>query len=76
MVVPYIKGMSESCKNICRKHGIEMHFKGGSTIKNLIVHPKDTDTILQKSGVICKGANIVVGYNFQGVLTGSWVMHQ
>ena len=44
--------MSESCKNICRKHGIEMHFKGGSTIKDLLVHPKDKDTILQKSGVI------------------------
>ena len=44
--------MSESCKNICRKHGVEMHFKGGSTIKDLLVHPKDKDNILQKSGVI------------------------
>ena len=44
--------MSESCKNICRKHGIEMYFKGGNTIKDLLVHPKDRDTILQKSGVI------------------------
>ena len=52
IVVPYVKGMSESCKNICRKHGIEIHFKGGSTIKDLLVHPKDKDTILQKSGVI------------------------
>ena len=52
MVVPYVKGMSESCKNICRKHSIEMHSKGGSTIKDLLLHPKDKDTILQKSGVI------------------------
>ena len=52
IVVPYVKGMSESCKNICRKHGIEMYFKGGNTIKNLLVHPKDKPTILQKSGVI------------------------
>ena len=44
--------MSESCKNICRKHGVEMHFKGGNTIKNFLGHPKDRDTILQKSGVI------------------------
>ena len=29
-----------------------MHFKGGTTIKDLLVHPKDKDTILQKSGVI------------------------
>ena len=54
IVVPYVKGMHESCKNICRKHGIEMYFKGGNTIKDLLVHPKDKNTILQKSGVICK----------------------
>ena len=29
-----------------------MHFKGVSTIKDLLVHPKDKDTILQKGGVI------------------------
>ena len=33
IIVPYIQGMSESCKNICRKHGVDMYFKGGSTIK-------------------------------------------
>ena len=52
MVVPCVKGMSESCKNICRKQCIEMHFKEGSTIKELLVHPKVTDAILQKSGMI------------------------
>ena len=52
IIVPYIQGMSESCKNICRKHGVEMHFKGGSTIKDLLVYPKDKDNIPQKSGVI------------------------
>ena len=44
--------MSESCKNICRKHGINMYFKGGNTIKDPLVQPKDRDNILQKSGVI------------------------
>ena len=33
-------------------HGIEMYFKGGNTIRDLPLHPKDRDTILQKSGVI------------------------
>ena len=51
IVVPYMKGLSESCKNICRKYDIEMYFKGGNTIKEILVHPKDKD-ILQKSGVI------------------------
>ena len=52
IVVPYIKGVSESCKNNCIKHGIQMYFKGGRTIKDLLVKPKDTDTIWQKNGVI------------------------
>ena len=43
IVVPYMKGLSESCKNICRRHGIGMHFKGANTIRQLLVHPKDKD---------------------------------
>ena len=52
IVVSYMKGLSESCKNICRKQCIDMCFIGGNTIKELLVHPKDKDNILQKSGVI------------------------
>ena len=52
IVVPYMKGLSESCKNICRRHGIEMHFKWANTIRQLLVHPKDKDNIQKKSGVI------------------------
>ena len=52
IMVPYMKGLSESCKNICSKHGIEMYFKEGNTIKELLVHPKDRDNIPQKCGVI------------------------
>ena len=51
-VEPYMKGLSESCKNICRRHDIEMHFKGVNTIRQLLVHLKDKDNILKKSGVI------------------------
>ena len=37
MVVPYYKGLSESLKRICGKHGVQVYFKGGNTIKNLLV---------------------------------------
>ena len=52
IVVPYMKGLSESCNNNCRKHGIEMFFKGANTIREFLVHPKDKDIVLKKSGVI------------------------
>ena len=52
MVIPYYKGLSESLKKICGNHGVQVYFKGGNTIKNLLVAPKDQDPILKKSGVI------------------------
>ena len=48
----YTKRFSESCKNVCSKYGIQMHFKGGKNITDLLVTPKDKDTIFQKSVVI------------------------
>ena len=52
MVVPYTKGLSESIKNVCKKYGIQVYFKGGRTIKDLLVAPKDKDHITKKSGII------------------------
>ena len=52
MVVPYAKGLSESLKNVCRKHGVQVHFKGGNTIKSFLVDPIDKDPITKKSDVI------------------------
>ena len=52
MVVPYSKGLSERFKNIYGKIGIQVHFKGGNTIRNLLLAPKVKDTITQKSEVI------------------------
>ena len=52
MVVPYYRGLSESIKRSCRKYGVQVHFKGGLTIKNILMAPKDKDPILKKSGVI------------------------
>ena len=52
MVIPYYKRISESLRNTCKKHGVQVYFKGGNTIKNLLMAPKDQDTIQKKSGVI------------------------
>ena len=52
MVVPYQQGLSERIKNTCQKYGVQVHFKGGQTIKDLLMNPKDKDPITNKSGVI------------------------
>ena len=33
--VPYNEGLSESFKNICKRYGIQVHFKSGKTIKKM-----------------------------------------
>ena len=52
MVIPYYKLISDSINKTCRKHGVQVYFKGGNAIKNLLVAPKDQDAIQKKSGVI------------------------
>ena len=52
MVVPCYKGLSESLKKVCSKHGVQVYFKGGNNIKNLLVAPEDQDPIQKKSGVM------------------------
>ena len=34
------------------KYGVQVYFKGGTTIKNLLMPPKDKDPIQKRSGVI------------------------
>ena len=52
IVVPYIQDICESFKSICGKHGVTVHFKGGQTLKNILVSSKDKDTMTKKNSVI------------------------
>ena len=52
IVIPYTQGLCESIKKICGRYGIQTHFKGGRTIENLLVSPKDKDHMVNQSGVI------------------------
>ena len=52
IVVPYYQGLSESIKGTCNKFGVQVLLKGGVTMKNLLMAPKDQDPMLKKSGII------------------------
>ena len=47
VVIPYTKGIAESIKQIYGKYGIQVNFKGNTTIKQVLMKPKDN-----KSGII------------------------
>ena len=48
IVIPYTQGPCESIKKICGRYDIQTNFKGNSTMKNLLVSPKDKDTMVIK----------------------------
>ena len=50
IVVPNIQRLSESFMKVCGKHEVQVYFKGGDTIKGLLVVPKDKDVITKKVG--------------------------
>ena len=48
IVIPYYQGISESIKKACCEYGVQVYFKAGNTIKNLLMAPKDQDVIQKK----------------------------
>ena len=52
IVIPYTQGLCESIKRIYGRYGIQTHFKGGNTIKNLLVSPKDKYPMVFQSDAI------------------------
>ena len=52
IVIPYTLGLCESIKKICGRYGIQIHFKGGRSIKSLLVSHKDKDPLVNQSGAI------------------------
>ena len=51
ITVANTKGLSESFKNICKKHGIQVYFRGAKPSDHLVA-PKDKDHITKNSGII------------------------
>ena len=52
IVIRNTKGTAESIKHICGKYGIQVHFKGNTTIKQILMKPKDQDPKDNRSGLI------------------------
>ena len=48
VTVPYNEELSETFKIICKRYGIQVHFKSGKTIKEELVALKDQDHITKK----------------------------
>ena len=47
-MVPYTKGLGEKFKKICSSLGVQVHMKGNSTIRTLLMALKDKENKYQK----------------------------
>ena len=52
VVILYTKGLSEQYRHTLAKYGVRVFFKGTSTIKSLLIHPKDPILGAQKTDII------------------------
>ena len=52
IVIPYMQGLCESITKICERYGIQTHFKGSNTIRNLLVSPKGKHPMVSRSEAI------------------------
>ena len=66
VAIPYIKGFSEQYRHTLEKYGVRVFFKGTSTIKSLLMHPKDPIPDAQKTDIInhwkCPANNCTAEY--------------
>ena len=68
LVVPYIQGLSESLKKVGGKHWVQAYFKGGQTIKGLLMVLKDKNFINKNVG--CDTGSGVTGWI---IMRNTWV---
>ena len=52
IIIPYIQGLSEQYRHTIAKYKVKVFFKGTSTIKSLLIHPKDSIPDAQKANII------------------------
>ena len=52
IVVPYMPNTGEKFRKLCKKKGIQVHFKGTNTLRTALGNPKDKDPKHNQTGVI------------------------
>ena len=52
IVVPYISNTADKFKKLCKRRGIQVHFKGTNTLRTALGNPKDKNPKANQTGVI------------------------
>ena len=58
VVIPYVAGMSEDIRRVCRKFNIRVVFKSGRTLRSMLTKVKDTLPLGKQSNVVKKRLSV------------------
>ena len=65
VVIPYVAGMSEDIRRVCRKFNIRVVFKSGRTLRSMLTKVKDTLPPGKQSNVVyripCNCGQVYIG---------------
>ena len=65
VVIPYVAGMSEDIRRVCRKLNIRVVFKSGRTLRSMFTKAKDTLPLGKQSNVVyripCSCSQVYIG---------------
>ena len=65
VVIPYVTGMSEDIRRVCRKFNIRVVFKSGRTLRSMLTKVKDTLPLGKQSNVVyripCSCGQVYIG---------------
>ena len=65
VVIPYVAGMSEDIRRVCRKFNIRVVFKSGRTLRSMLTKVKDTLPLGKQSNVVyripCSCGQVYIG---------------
>ena len=72
LCLPYVSGVSEDLRRVCRKYNIRTVFTTISTLQKQLTRVKDIDPDLGRVGVVYKIYIVNVGRIILERLRGSW----
>ena len=65
VVIPYVAGMTEDIRRVCRKFNIRVVFKSGRTLRSMLTKVKDTLPLGKQSNVVyripCSCGQVYIG---------------
>ena len=63
--IPYVAGLSEDVRRVCRRYNIRTVFRSASTLRGQLTKVKDQDPLEKRSGVVyqipCSCGNVYIG---------------